>query len=224
MLRDCNKTDAYFTGYLAEQERRIQRFDEKLDHLSQEQKPKEKILQCHAILARMLHDKLYAQYSLGCSKETIRETFYIYLDHIKTQKQLTYQDASEALSLSIVFHCPVRENLYADSIPDDDLLKALYTWNGESKINPSGNGLLFPNTSKVFWDVLQGVGSWVELRHYIQDKWYADNHDASWFRADQRGDTTYCGYWCFLGAAVAVIRGFDKNLFTDCRYFPVDLL
>ena len=43
MLRDCNKTDAYFTDYLAEQERRIQRFDEKLDHLSQEQKPKEKI-------------------------------------------------------------------------------------------------------------------------------------------------------------------------------------
>ena len=224
MLRDCNRTETYFTDYLTEQDRRIRRFSEKLDRLTQEHKPAEKILQCHAILAKMLHDKLYAQYSLGCPKEAIRETFDLYLDHIKNQKKLTYQDAAEVLSLSIVFRCPVQESVSADSIPDDDLLKALYTWSGERKTSQTSNGLLFPNTSKVFWEVLQGLKSVDELRNYIQDKWYSDNHDASWFDAARRNDGTYCGYWCFLGAAVAVIMGFDKALFKECRYFPVDIL
>lgn len=224
MLRDHHKTDAYFTNYLEEQEKRINRFNEKLNHLLQENKPEEKIRLCHGFLATMLHDKLYAQYSLGYKKDELEKTFRIYLDHIKVQKRLTYQEAMETISLSIVFRTPIQDNLTTDQIPLDDLLQAMYCYHRVPITSQTNNGLLFPDTSMVFWETLQGKKSGTELRQYVERNWYNDNKDAPWFNADQREDNTYCGYWCFLGAAIAIIMGFGKELFEGCPYFPLDVL
>lgn len=224
MLRDHNQTEAYFNNYLNEQEKRIQRFSKKLEQMVREQRPEEKVRQCHGILARLLHDKLYAQYSLGCPKEDLSATVSLYLDHVKEQNQLTFQETAEALSLAIVFHRPAQKVLSADRILDDDLLKTLYFWDDRHKTCQESYGLLFPGTARVFWQALEGKTSGSELSRYIQTHWYEDNYDASWFNAAQRNDGTYCGYWCFLGAAVALLMKFDKKLFADCHYFPLDVL
>lgn len=63
-----------------------------------------------------------------------------------------------------------------------------------------------------------------ELGKYIAYGWYQDNLDAAWYDSDQRHDDTYCGYWCFIGAAIAAIMKFDRSHFENTKFFPLDLM
>lgn len=226
MFRDCNRSEHYFVSYIEDQDRRIERFNRKLEDMIATHRPEIKIQQCHRFLSGLLHDKFYAQYSLGCEKENLKETFFSYLDHIQAQGLLTYQEVLETLSLAIVFHIQPQSILSDEDIPQDDLLQMLYDYGecGENTGNWGNSKLLFPDTSSVFLDVLQGSLTANDLREYIQNRWYEDNSDSSWFESDRRDDDTYCGYWCFVGAAVALIKGFEHEAFKDCKYFPVDIL
>ena len=225
MLRDCRKTQDYFERYLREQETRIVRFSKKLEELVSDQKPLPKIQQCHRFLSSLMHDKFYAQYSLGCEKSLLMQTFQAYLLHVQTQGSLTYQEVLDTLSLAVLFQVDPKSTLPAAYIPQDALLQSLYSYqNGRTEDAPEDSKLLFPDTTSVFMETLQEKRSAEDLREYIQSQWYEDNKESAWFDSDKRTDDTYCGYWCFEGAAVALIRKFERNTFSNCRFFPVDML
>lgn len=113
MLRDCRKTQDYFERYLREQETRIVRFSKKLEELVSDQKPLPKIQQCHRFLSSLMHDKFYAQYSLGCEKSLLMQTFQAYLLHVQTQGSLTYQEVLDTLSLAVLFQVDPKSTLPA---------------------------------------------------------------------------------------------------------------
>src|SRR5699024_2101810 len=128
VLRDCRKTQDYFERYLREQETRIVRFSKKLEELVSGQKPLPKIQQCHRFLSGLMHDKFYAQYSLGCEKSILMQTFQAYLLHVQTQGSLTYQEVLDTLSLAILFQVAPQSALPAAYIPQDALLQTLYSY------------------------------------------------------------------------------------------------
>ena len=77
--------------------------------------------------------------------------------------------------------------------------------------------------AKFLMDSLQGNVTLAELKDYIENRWYDDNGDAVWYDSHKSDSDTYCGYWCYIGAAIVKILGFDFTAFRGTAYFPYDL-
>lgn len=108
---------------------------------------------------------------------------------------------------------------------EDSLLDSLKSYNNSHMVAIVDNAkLAFPKIFQEFFQCVQGELDEEALKSYIDKKWYPSNRGEAWYDADKRSKGTYCGYWCFVGAAVAKIRGFGAEDFVDCIYFPVDLL
>ena len=223
MLRDTLRTEEYFASYLCMQDKRIAQFSQKLDELNAQANAPSKILQCHHFLSGLLHDKIYAQYSYGSSFSIIRETVVHYLFHIQKEGRLSYQEAMDAISLSIVFHIPFPQ-IPRDCLPEDALLFALLEHTQKAAFAFSDVALMFPESSSAFLKALQGTLSSTSLRQYIEKNWYSDNKDASWHDSHKSNRDIYCGYWCFVGAAVAILLQWDLHTFEGCPYFPIDVI
>lgn len=220
MLRDTLRPEQYFLRYLNTQEQRIVLFEQKLDELADSPA---KAMQCHRFLSNLLHDKLYAQYSLGSKITDMQKTVDQYLSHICQQGNLSYQEALDAISLAIVFHFPV-QCIPQKNIPKDALLQSLMTYAQAEPVKKPEAELLFPVSAVMFLRTLQGQCSAEELQQYIENQWYADNRDAAWYDSDKSDRDTYCGYWCFLGAAIVKLMRFDVSIFLKCKFFPVDVM
>ena len=59
------------------------------------------------------------------------------------------------------------------------------------------------------------------LKEFVQKRWYQSHSGNSWHGSHIK--EYYVGYWCFEGAGIAKILGFDA-LTWDIDYWPADLL
>lgn len=223
MIRDIYKPAQYFERYLAQQQQRIDRFTRKLAELN-EKGQEDKVRQCHGFLADFYYDMIYAQYSAGQDICSIRDTFTQYLTHVKGKGSMTYEAAIQALSWSILFDMECKEDLKSVEYPHDPFVDALMQYAEKKTIDaPVEEDLLkFPQVTGAFARCLNGEMSTEELSEYIDVFWYHDNKTAAWYEADKNAADTYCGYWCFVGAAVVKILEYSAEKFSDIRFFPGD--
>lgn len=217
MLRDTRKSDVYFANYLKDQEARIERFQKKLDGIPEE--AVEKRQQCHRILANLVHDKFYAQYSAGIDLNRLRQTYNVYAGHLAKLKELTYNDWIEMLSLAIALDSMVPVTL----MPPEDMLIESLLYYAQQKNVPQyelSSAQNLSGYSQVFMDCLTGNATAATLREYLDHQWYEDHRQDSWFDSHLRTDDTYCGYWCFLSAAVVKMLQYSQEQFCDSIYYP----
>jgi len=59
------------------------------------------------------------------------------------------------------------------------------------------------------------------LKEFVQKRWYRRHSGNSWYGSHTK--EYYVGYWCFEGAGIAKILGFDASTW-DIDYWPADLL
>ena len=221
MLRDGIKDSHYFERYMALQKGRIERYSAKLTQDMNESS----VQFYHSLLCGFEQNLLSAQYSAGSDIDTIRETFRQYLQSVTTQPSLTFNMASFMLSMGILFDINVSNVFQKASVPADSLLKELYFYNKNGELQgDAASGLLLPKIYMSFATCLDGNLSAEELRFFVEHDWYDLNSDETWYNSHQESENSYCGYWCFLGAAIAKIRRFNPSSFTDATFFPVDLL
>ncbi len=223
MVRDTRKNQEYFEDYIANQERRIGKFRQTLEQLNASGAEKGKRQQCCLFLENLCWDMLVAQYSYGSGKDVLEEWFTQYCGYVCARDSLTYNEALYVFSMAILLN--KRDIDMPAPYPEDSFLGALKSYS-KCQVLPQMDKvtLAFPEKFQEFFRCLQGEMNAKELRNYIEKRWYSSNSDMPWHDADKRSKDTYCGYWCFDGAAVAKIMGFDSDDFTGCPYFPVDLL
>ena len=223
MLRDTRRDAAYFADWIACQETRISRFSQKLEELGDKNSGARR--SCHLSLSGFLGDLISAQYSSGESIRNLRETYAQYLTHIGELDELTYHQALSTLSLGILLDISPFSIFQRVSYPEDTLLDALLNYHRRYSLPHSFKGaLLFPETSAVFMAFLLDECLIDDFRLFIRDGWYPANRTESWYESNKRDDKTYCGYWCFSGAAVAKMKGYHQEDFQGLRYFPVAML
>lgn len=223
MLRDTRKDAAYFGKYIAEQQQRIDKFAGVLRALRGSEKPDAvKILQVTKILSGFQKDLIFAEYSYGCSMALIKKSFSDYLKLIGNLDQLVWSDAIDILSLSIVLDIDCGAAIEDLVLPQDALISELCKQ--VRMPNTNADLLLFPEKEQVFLACLRGQASVEDLKNYVANEWYAANSDLAWYNAHLSAEDIYTGYWCFAGAAVAKISGFNKESFVGTDYFPYDLL
>lgn len=223
MLRDTRRDAAYFADWIACQETRISRFSQKLEEVGD--KTPGARCSCHLFLSGFLGDLISAQYSSGESMRKLRETYTQYLAHIGELEELTYHQALLTLSLGILLDVSPFSIFQRVLYPEDALLDACLNYHRRHSLPDGFKGeLLFPETSAVFMAFLLDECPIEDFRSFICDGWYPANQTESWYESDKREDKTYCGYWCFSGAAIAKMKGCHQEDFQGLRYFPVAML
>lgn len=223
MVRDTRKDQTYFEEYIAKQEKRINKFQQTLEQLTKSGAERGKCQQCCIYLEKLCWDMLVAQYSIGSGKDALDKWFTQYCEYVRAQDNLTYNEALNVFSMAILLE--KKDVGILAPYPEDAFLDGLKSYSIGQAVNGIENtNLAFPKIFQEFFRCLRGELDAEALRDYIEKKWYSSNREEAWYDSDKRSKGTYCGYWCFAGAAVAKIRGFHAKDFENCVYFPVDLL
>lgn len=223
MVRDTRKDQAYFEEYIEKQEKRIGKFQQTLEQLTKSGAERGKCQQCCIYLEKLCWDMLVAQYSIGSGKDALDKWFTQYCEYVRAQDSLTYNEALNVFSMAILLEKKDVDIL--TPYPEDALLDGLKSYSiGQAVAGIENTNLAFPKIFQEFFRCLQGELDAEALRDYVEKKWYPSNREEAWYDSDKRSKGTYCGYWCFVGAAVAKIRGFHTEDFEGCVYFPIDLL
>lgn len=225
MLRDKRRNAVYFADYITDKKKAITGFTELLCKVEQQGTNPVGVTKCHIYLASFLRDLMVAYYSNGNTVDEIHQVFKQYLLHVQAQEELTYNEALNILSFAILLGEDVYTIFDSISFPEDDFLSILIAYNRVHEVLPSTPHKMYvPELTGTLVQCLRGEATANELKHFISEKWYLLNEDEAWYDSDKRSTGTYCGYWCFEGAAVAKMMNFDIVDFREVEYFPLDLI
>lgn len=226
MLRDSRKNEAYFETYIEYQKKRINMFAQQLEILEEDVNAnRQKIALCNRYLTNFTADLFSAEYSYGCDVETLRATFDQHINYFCQNSELTLSDTLFTFSIAILFDVDCAEIASQTKIPSDAISIELFrrgTKNIES-VNLLPKSAHDLPSARFLINGLQGNITIAQLKDYIENRWYDDNSDAAWYNSHNSDSDTYCGYWCYIGAAIAKILGFDFGVFKGVAYFPYDL-
>ncbi len=228
MLRDTRKDTGYFIKYIEEQEQRVREFTSRLRALDEEKdKDNARLIRNTAISASSrIRDLFIAEYSFGCSVAVLKDIFRQHLQVVRRLDSLSFADAMYILSISILLDEDCAKTIEDVSMPEDCLIAELEYYVKNKRISPDALSLplQFPDKSEVFLNAIRGKITEKNLRTFISEEWYSTNQDMGWYDSHKNNLDTYCGYWCFIGAAIVKIKGWKKEIFESVEYFPYDLL
>lgn len=223
MIRDRLKTEQYFEGYIACEKDRAAKFAKKMPLL----KTPEQRKKCNGYLASFEKNILTAEYSVGAPKPRIAEAFDRYLSALAGCGVRSYAEMVDALSLDILLDRGGEgtQVLYEDKAYDDALVLALKAYLQKGMLEISGSGLRFAEHYGAFWEFLVGdeEDAAERLIWYVGNDWYPSCREMSWYDSHASRENTYCGYWCWLAAALLKLkdRSFQRDEF---RYIPTELI
>ena len=229
MLRDALKSADYFERYLGYQDARIQKFTQVLNNLPDHAEMQRK--QCSTYLANFYKDKLSAMYSFGSTKTELLSTFNFYIKYIKGASSINYADLSDILAMMILFkNVDVSDPKFVLSVTgfDDPFIVLLKQelFPGRT-IKLRTNELLYPEQYQEFLSIIEeddSAQATVQLLDYVNHRWYANCQDMPWFESHKSSENTYCGYWCWIAAAIAKMKHLDIAFIRTCKYIPWELL
>lgn len=226
MSREHYKSDQYFTEYIAEEEKRAEKFRGMMPAL----KAEEQRVQCARYLAAFEKNILTAKYSRGASKAEIALSFGKYLEALEKCGISAYAEMADVLSLAILLGCP-REDMkktLANPEFDDALILALkrYIIAGVVEVpGASEKGLRFEDEYRAFLSYLVSEGEDAARKFvaYIEEKWYPSCSNMSWYDGHKSRENIYAGYWCWPAAALLKMKG-DGAAAAGTVYIPEGLI
>lgn len=216
-MRDTRKDKEYFDKFLEYQYSRIEKKVAKLADADAEKK--QRIL---VSLTSYEIDLLKAEFSNGASKEDIKSLLSKAVDICCEYKNMTYEDLLSLLSLTImVENKKGAEKIlkhHGDKIERDRLLNFLFLyiqdksaiWDEKLYLDDEFKGL-----DKVFSSESKGDA----LFDYLKE-WYECRSEYSWYDSHRGSLDTYCGYWSFESAAVAIALGISDEKLKKSEYYP----
>lgn len=229
MLRDPLKSSEYFEQYLQYQDTRIKKFTNILEQLNNNAVMQRR--QCNTYLSNFYKDKLSAMYSYGSTKAELLPVFNFYMKCICETTVSSYSDFADTLALMILFNDtnPSHYNFISSVVEfNDPLIIRLKQYLLPKQGNMTYmNDLVYPNQYSEFFSVLQEddlAKSTLALLDYMNNRWYNNCDDLSWFESHKNAANTYCGYWCWLSAAIAKIKQMDLTFVRTGKYIPWEII
>ena len=217
-MRDNRKNREYFISYLDYQYSRIENKVKKLNDCDEEKK--QRIL---VSLTNYEIDLLKAEFSFGATKEKMRPLLIDAINRLADYKKMTYEDLLNLLSISILVDAKKESlkiiNSNRQMIRSDRLLTYLSTyiekgtgiWDNKLSLQKDYNGLniIFEKDNKE-----DAVLSYLS-------NWYSNHSEYSWFDSHKKSEDTYCGYWSFESAAMAITLGLDETKLQNSDFYPM---
>lgn len=216
-MRDTRKDNEYFKKYLDYQYSRIEKKAAKLKESDEEKK--QRIL---VSLTGYEIDLLKAEFSAGASKDNIKVLLNNAIKIASEYKNITYDDLLTLLSLAIMVNDKseaiklVKNN--NNIIEQDRLLKYIAN-NIQGKKAAWDNKTPLRSEFKELDGVFEANEKENALLKYLES-WYKNHSGYAWYDSHKGGSDTYCGYWSFEGAAIAIILKLNESKLNESIYYP----
>ena len=216
-MRDSRKGREYFKAYLDYQHERIKKKTEKLQDCAGDKRQRVLIS-----LTGFETDLLKAEFSAGASKENLRQSLMQALPVISENRNVTYDHLLTLLSLAVILDAGkdagklIESN--RDTIGNDRLLHCIssYIEKGTKEWN---QGIPLREEYGILDQVFSSNDKESALKEYLA-KWYEAHSEYAWYNTHLRDTDTYCGYWSFESAAIAIIFGLDSEKISGEAYYP----
>ena len=233
MIRDPFKDEAYFHNYLAEEERKIEKFNNGISLVIKQRGAEDPGVRNGFIsLTNYKFNKLRAMYSSGCSVAEIRDFFHEVIDSIEhSWDGGHYVKMLWLLSIGVMLNIEDEqfarlERLVRKYELRDSLIEFLIQGKKERTSSIKGN-LLFEDPYAKLVEVIQTdreMDQIERMKAYLEKYWYKGHSDAGWYDSHVHKDDIYSGYWSFESGAVAKILGLDDSSLKDVPYYPYDMV
>lgn len=216
-MRDTRKNFDYFKDYLDYQYSRIDKKTAKLKDSDEEKK--QRIL---VSLTGYEVDLLKAEFSIGTSKDNMKNYTNKAIGIVKYYNNITYYDLLTLLSIAVMVNdnseviSLIKNN--EDIIEKDRLLKYIANYIQDKEPKWDNNIQLrseFSGLDKVF----STSNKETALLEYL-DGWYKNHSEYSWYDSHKSNTDTYSGYWSFEAAAISIILGLDESKLRESVYYP----
>lgn len=222
-MRELIKDAGYYEAYLAQNMKRLTRFQEQLKTLESDHVTGRR--GCAAFIASLYRSRICALYSSGSCIHDIEEIYPLFLEYLVQAfvPSEGYFDVIDAISLRVLLDAK-------DGLPALKLI--VQQTNMRNKLTDT---LL--HSMDDTWPIIESDDccSWFfkfmectaaerkdYLRQYLTKKWYRDHRDAAWYDCHKSSADTYVGYWSFEVGAVAKIYGVQDS--PEWPYYPYDLV
>lgn len=216
-MRDIRKDKEYFDKYLDYQYSRIGKKTAKLEEADEDKK--QRVL---VSLTSYEIDLLKAEFSVGATKDNIKTLLNRAVKVACEYENITYEDLLNLLSLSIMVNNKSEAikliKMHNEKIRNDRLLRYLSMYINDTK--PVWNESIPLKKEFILLDeVINAESKEDKLCDYL-NSWYKNHYGYSWYNSHLGNEDTYCGYWSFESAAIAVILKLDENKLKDSEYYP----
>lgn len=216
-MRDKRKDIEYYRAYLDYQYSRIEKKFAKLAEAEGEKR--QRVL---VSLTGYEIDLLKAEFSYGASKENLKTLLIRAMSIVSENANVTFDDLLTLLSLAVMLEAGSDAKKLIDSkassISDDRLLNFLSTYIKIGK-GDWDQSISLRTEYKLLNDVFTSDDKEASLNEYLE-KWYEAHSGYAWYNSHLRDTDTYCGYWSFESAALAMIMDLDSTK-VDSEYYPV---
>lgn len=216
-MRDKRKDIEYYRAYLDYQYSRIEKKFAKLAEAEGEKRQR--------VLVSLIGyeiDLLKAEFSYGASKENLKTLLIRAMSIVSENANVTFDDLLTLLSLAVMLEAGSDAKKLIDSkassISDDRLLNFLSTYIKIGK-GDWDQSISLRTEYKLLNDVFTSDDKEASLNEYLE-KWYESHSGYAWYNSHLRDTDTYCGYWSFESAALAMIMDLDSTK-VDSEYYPV---
>jgi hypothetical protein len=228
MIRDKIKDAKYFLEYIAQQNNRIENFQNKLD---KNEVNSERIFSIRYKIDALKFEVLIARFSSGVSFKDLKLD---YIERVKAMPEFwssdNYNDMLRMLSLGILFDVEdeiilILKNLIDAANMKDYLLNFLLNF-VDKNVEYLGYDFLHPTPYKFLKNVIESdeIVALNYLKEYLEKKWYSGNRDAGWYDIHLNNQKLYSGYWSYESGAIMKILEYDDVLLKDTQYYPFDMV
>lgn len=245
-MRDSFKDEFYFNSYI---QNSASSYERRMKKLRDGDIKKSRIPAVKIDMIRRLIRKIAAKYSLGLHAELMTSDYTTCIELVsnywagyrklignnhKTLDQYSldaYDDMIWLLSLGYLLNVPEKQfNKLVVVIDEDQIRDKLFEFIISAKIpsrqvmqNESFKWKLFGKLRKAI-EVTDRDQAAMLVKQFLEDDWYKEHKNATWYESHKSKFDIYSGYWSFETAAIVKILNLDDSSFKANKYYPRDLV
>ncbi len=181
------KDKSYFENYIKNEQKRIKKFEV----IKSKCKNKEQIDRCNLSLMNFYKNLIYCMCSIDIREEEFSKIVNSYLTLFDLVKKIaTKSEYIDSLAIRYIF-VDSSETMFNDF---QNSLKELSSY----------------DPYKSFVDLLSKDNIQETFQSFMNERWYCQCIDYSWYDSHLRDNDTYVGYISFIGSAIA--KKYDLNI------------
>lgn len=218
MIRDARKSFSYFEGFIEEHQKRIENFTTKLESGSVK---RDRIPAVIRKVRTLQLELIIAEYSNGRDISLLKQDFQSFIENLNDDVfEDSYSVTLQVVALAILLEVnssalqKIRRQM-KKQISEDWLIDYILS---KGKNNKDSKNTLIPFYTEIKNAVEENDVHKAYL--FIEKKWYPNSKECYWYETHKLAGNYYYGYWCFEGAALAKICGWDDTELNTSVYFP----